>query len=299
MEKSKIIVWAIWIFLVLSMLIYIIYLIRDCIKNKEKIEKDGNNIIIIITAFFTQFFDTLGIGSFAIMTSVFRGFKLIKDKILPGTLNTAATTSVMLQALIFIKTVEVDTKTLVLMTISALTGALLMSGVVSKLSEKTIQIIMSITLFILALIIISAQLKLTPLGGDATGLYGVKLIIGVIGNFIFGILMTVGIGLYAPCLALVYFLGMNPAVAFPIMMCSCAVLMPFASMSFIKNNAYNRKISILFLFLGAIGVFIAAFIVKSMNIYWITWLVVVVLIYTSFNLLMTYLRKKINIYYIV
>ncbi len=299
MEKSKIIVWAIWIFLVLSMLIYIIYLIRDCIKNKEKIEKDGNNIIIIITAFFTQFFDTLGIGSFAIMTSVFRGFKLIKDKILPGTLNTAATTSVMLQALIFIKTVEVDTKTLVLMTISALTGALLMSGVVSKLSEKTIQIIMSITLFILALIIISAQLKLTPLGGDATGLYGVKLIIGVIGNFIFGILMTVGIGLYAPCLALVYFLGMNPAVAFPIMMCSCAVLMPFASMSFIKNNAYNRKISILFLIPGAIGVFIAAFIVKSMNIYWITWLVVVVLIYTSFNLLMTYLRKKINIYYIV
>ncbi len=292
MEKSKIIVWAIWIFLVLSMLIYIIYLIRDCIKNKEKIEKDGNNIIIIITAFFTQFFDTLGIGSFAIMTSVFRGFKLIKDKILPGTLNTAATTSVMLQALIFIKTVEVDTKTLVLMTISALTGALLMSGVVSKLSEKTIQIIMSITLFILALIIISAQLKLTPLGGDATGLYGVKLIIGVIGNFIFGILMTVGIGLYAPCLALVYFLGMNPAVAFPIMMCSCAVLMPFASMSFIKNNAYNRKISILFLIPGAIGVFIAAFIVKSMNIYWITWLVVVVLIYTSFNLLMTYLRKK-------
>ena len=292
MQTSKIIVWSIWIFLAVSMLIYIIYLIRDCIKNKEYIEKEGNNIIIIIIGFFSQFLDTLGIGSFAIMTSSFRAFKLVKDRILPGSLNTAATTSVVLQALIFIKTVEVDTKTLVLMTLSSLSGALLMSGVVSRLSEKTVQFVMSITLFLLALIIISSQLHLTPLGGNANGLYGIRLVIGMIGNFIFGVLMMVGVGLYAPCLALVYFLGMNPQVAFPIMMCSCAVLMPFTSINFIRNNAYNRKVAILFLIPGAIGVLIAAFIVKSMNVYWITWLIVVVLVYTSINLFMTYIRKR-------
>lgn len=48
--------------------------------------------------------------------------------------------------------------------------------------------------------------------------------------------MTVGVGLYAPCMAMVYMLGMTPLAAFPIMMCSCAGLQPVASINFIRES---------------------------------------------------------------
>ena len=294
MDISEIAVWGIWGFLALSLVIFLVFFFIDYAKAKkeDKIEKEGNNIIIAITAFLTQFFDTLGIGSFAPMTSAFRSFKLVRDQVIPGTLNAAACTCVITEAIIFIKTVQVEPLTLVLMLGAALAGAVLMAGIVSKLPEKKIQVIMSITLFILALVMVASQLKLMPIGGEATGLSGSKLIIGVVGNFILGALMTVGVGLYAPCMALVYMLGMSPAVAFPIMMGSCAVLMPFASLRFIKEGAYNRKVTMLFLVPGIIGVLIAAFIVKSMNIYWLTWLVIVVLLYTAVSMFLTFLKNK-------
>ena len=49
--------------------------------------------------------------------------------------------------------------------------------------------------------------------------------------------MEVGVGLYGPCMILVALLGMNPTAAFPIMMGSCAFLMPIGSLKFIKQRA--------------------------------------------------------------
>ena len=92
-----------------------------------------------------------------------------------------------------------------------------------------------------------------PAGGDAIGLTGVKLIFAIIANFILGALMTLGIGLYAPCMALVFALGLSPAIAFPIMMGSCAFLMPAASVKFVKEGAYDRKASMAITVFGVIG----------------------------------------------
>ena len=131
-----------------------------------------------------------------------------------------------------------------------------------------------------------------PGGGEAVGLTGGKLIMGIVGNFILGALMTAGIGLYAPCMALVYFLGMSPAVAFPIMMGSCATLMPVCSVKFIKEGAYPRKASLLLGLFGAIGVFIAAYIVKSLPLNILKWLVIVVIFYTSISMLITSNKDK-------
>jgi uncharacterized membrane protein YfcA len=122
-------------------------------------------------------------------------------------------------------------------------------------------------------------------GGEAIGLTGAKLIIAIIANFILGAFMTVGIGLYAPCMALVYALGMSPLVAFPIMMGSCAFLMPPASAKFIKEGAYNRKASVAMAIPGAIAVLIAALIVKSLPLDTLRWVVMAVIIYTSFVML--------------
>ena len=143
---------------------------------------------------------------------------------------------------------------------------------------------MAIALFVTAFLMLAGQMGWMPGGGDAIGLTGVKLVIAIVGNFILGALMTLGIGLYAPSMALVYFLGMSPAVAFPIMMGSCAFLMPVASVKFVREGAYNRKASLAIAVLGIVGVFIAAYIVKSLPLDILRWLVIGVIFYTSMTM---------------
>ena len=231
--------------------------------------------------FATNFFDTLGIGSFAPLTALLKQFKLTKDRTLPGTLNVSCTIPVVLEAFIFITVIKVDALTLVTMLAAATIGAILGAGFVAKLDVKKIQLGMGIALLIVACIMILQQLKIFPAGGDAIGLSGAKLIVAIVANFVLGALMTLGIGLYAPCMALVFALGLSPAIAFPIMMGSCAFLMPAASVKFVKEGAYDRKASMAITVCGIIGVLIAAYIVKSLPLDILKWLVVVVIIYTS------------------
>ncbi len=240
----------------------------------------------LTTGFVTDFFDTLGIGSFAPTVAMFNGLKMnISDRLIPGTLNVCHTIPVVLEAFIFTTVIEVDPVTLISLIASAVVGSYLGAGIISKMDERKIQIIMGIALAITALLMLLAQLGLMPGGGTATGLTGAKLVIGIIGNFILGALMTAGVGLYSPCMAMVYFLGMSPDVAFPIMMGSCAMLMPIASTKFIKEGAYARKTSLFVTLGGVVGVFIAAFIVKSMPMNILKWLVIVVIAYTSVAML--------------
>ena len=234
--------------------------------------------------FVTNFFDTLGIGSFAPTTALLRLFKQTEDRLIPGTLNVACCVPVVAEAFIFIQGVEVEPITLASMLISAAAGAYLGAGIVSKLPTKKVQVTMALALTATGIIVLCQLLGIFPGGGEAIGLTGAKLVIGVVANFILGALMTAGIGLYAPCMALVYLLGMSPLVAFPIMMGSCAYLMPVASIKFVKEGAYNLKASLAITILGTVGVFIAAYIVKSLPLTVLKWLVTAVMFYTAFTL---------------
>jgi uncharacterized membrane protein YfcA len=93
--------------------------------------------------------------------------------------------------------------------------------------------------------------------------------------------MTLGIGLYAPCMMLVSLLGMNPRAAFPIMMGSCAVLMSVGSLPFIRSQRYSLKAGLGLTFGGVPGVLLAAFVIKSLPLTAMRWLVVAVVIYTA------------------
>ena len=240
----------------------------------------------IVTGFVTDFFDTLGIGSFAPTVALFNTLKLnVSDRLIPGTLNVGHTIPVVCEALIFTTVIEVDPLTLFALIAASVVGSYLGAGVIAKMDERKIQIVMGVALALTALIMLASQLGIFPVGGEATGLTGAKLVIGIIGNFILGALMTAGVGLYSPCMAMVYFLGMSPAVAFPIMMASCAMLMPVASTKFIKEQAYAKKTSILISIGGVVGVFIAAFIVKSLPLNILKWLVILVIAYTSITML--------------
>ena len=273
--------------------IFSTYFFIDIAANKYKLEKQTSFLITSIIGFITNFFDALGIGSFAPLTALLRGFKQIEDKVSPGTLNVSVTIPVMIEAFIFITIIKVEKVTLLFMIVAAIIGSALGAGIVSKLSEKLIQRFVGLALVITAFLILCGQMGwIKELGvGTAIGLTGIKLIIAIIVNVALGAFQAAGIGMYAPSMALVYLLGMSPAVAFPIMMASSAFALPSASIRYIKDQAYNRKAAIMITLSGSIGVLIAALVVKSLNVYLLTWLVIVVIIYSGISLIKSGYKK--------
>ena len=267
--------------------IFSTYLFKDLANNKYRFENQTSFLITSIIGFITNFFDTLGIGSFAPLTALLRGFKQIEDKLIPGTLNVSVTIPVMIEAFVFITIIKVEKITLFLMIVAAIIGSFIGAGILSKLSEKLIQQLVGIALIITAFLLLSGQMGwIKELGvGKAIGLTGIKLIIAILVNIALGAFQAAGIGMYAPSMALVYLLGMSPEVAFPIMMASSAFALPSASIRYIKDQAYNRKAAITITLSGSIGVLIAAFIVKTLDVYLLTWLVIIVIIYTGITLI--------------
>ena len=246
----------------------------------------------LATGFGTNFFDTLGIGSFAPTTSVFRFLKLVPDEHIPGTLNVGHTLPVIAQAFLFIQAVRVDMTTMLLMILAAVLGAWLGAGVVSSWPRRTIQFGMGLCLVAAASLMAASQLQILPAAGTAIGVTGVKLAIAVGGNFVLGALMTLGIGLYAPSLVMISLLGMSVQAAFPIMMGSCAFLQPASSARFIRTRSFDLRASLGLLIGGVPAVLVAFYIVKSLPLTALRWLVVCVVLYTATTLLVAARRSR-------
>ena len=270
---------------------YLSVLLRDFKRAKDtgllEKEEEGFGKAGII-GFIANFADTLGIGAFAPIVAMSKFTKMkINNKEIPAMLNIGCCASVMTEAFIFTTTIKVDPTTLIVMLAAAGLGSYIGAGIISKMDERKVQLVMGIALFITAILMFLGLpwIDLMPGGGNEIGLTGTKLIIGAVGNFILGALMTAGIGLYAPCMALVYFLGMSAKVAYPIMMGSCAVLMPVASIRFIKEGNYPRKATLGIVVCGAIGVVLAATLVKNLPMDIMKAIVVVVILYTSYSML--------------
>lgn len=233
----------------------------------------------------TNFFDTLGIGSFAPTTSIFRLRRLVPDDLIPGTLNVGHAVPVAVQAFIYIVIIEVDPWTLVVLIAAAIAGAWFGAGVVAGLSRRRIQIGMGLALLAAAALMVMTQFGWFPRGGDTLGLTGTGLAIGLAGSAVAGALMTIGVGFYAPCMILVSLLGMNPKTAFPIMMGACAFLMPVAGMRFARRGRYSLRPALGLAVGGIPGVLLAAYIVRSLELATVRWLVVAVVLYTAVSML--------------
>ena len=232
--------------------------------------------------FFANFLDTLGVGSFATTTAAFKLGKLVDDRDIPGTLNVGHSIPTIVEALIYITVIKVELPTLVSMIAAGAFGAFFGARWVSGWSRLTIQRGLAIALLITAAIMMLRQLQFFPPGGDALGLTGVALIAAILANAIIGSLASLGIGNYAPCMAVVSLLGMSPTSAFPIMMGSAALILPAAASGFLASKRFDRRTAIALAIGGVPGVLVAAFIVKSLPLDAVRWLVVVVLTYTSF-----------------
>lgn len=286
-----------------------------------KSDEVPQNIYHSIVAVVLSFFDTLGIGNFAPTTSMFKmngailrslnrvlgaiGFKnvivppatfepgnSVRDEWIPGTLNVGYSLQTIAQAFVYISIVQVDIWTLVPMIGASVVGAWLGAGMVSHWPRRRIQIGMGLALLGAATLMLMTVLKIAPGAGDALALTSGRFWIGLIGNFALGALMTLGIGLYAPCLILVSLLGMDPRAAFPIMMGSCAFLMPIGGMRFIKEGRYSLNTAVIMSVVGIPPVLIAAYVVKQLPLNSLRWLVIVVVVYTAMMMLRSALAAR-------
>ena len=240
----------------------------------------------------TNFFDALGIGSFATTTAVFRMFKMVPDRIIPGTLNVGHTLPTIVQAFIFTAIIPVDVLTLVSMIAAAVLGAWLGAGIVCRWSKRRVQIGMGLALLAAATFMFMRQMSLFPAGSEEIGVRGLKLALALGGNFFLGALMTLGIGLYAPCMILVSLLGMSERTAFPIMMGSCAFLMPVGSLRFIREQAYSFRNAVGLAAGGVVGSYVAGKFFESLDIRTVRWLVIVVVLYTAVTMLISASRES-------
>ncbi len=269
----------------------------------------------VTVGFFANFFDALGIGSFATSTTYFRLRRMVRDELIPGTLNVGHCLPTITQAFIGIAVIAVDPLTLVLMIVTAVLGAWLGAGVVSRMPRRGIQIGMAIALLIAAWFMFAGVVKegapagapafvqqlwnalepiarIMPVGGDALGVTGAKLAIALVGSFLLGTIMPLGIGYYAPCMVLIAMLGMNQRAAFPIMMGACAFLMPVASMEFTHKKRYSLRTAAGLAAGGIFGSALALLVVKSLPLTYVKWLVIVVIVYTGISLLQTAAAEK-------
>ena len=260
-----------------------LYEVIDIVMHKESLKGFWRKFVpMSIVAIVTEFFDMLGIGSYGPQTACFKAFKLVDDINIPGTLNTAALTITIAGTLLFINTIEMEIMTLIWMVIASSLGAAIGSRFVTKLDVTKIRYAMGGALAVVALIFAAGQLNLLPsTGGELLGLHGWKLIVACVIVFIFGALMMIGIGCYAPTMATICLLGMNPVIAYPVMYGTCAFLIPIGGFKFIKEGRYDRRFGLICNTVGLIGTFTAFFLVTNVPIYWLKWLVTAVLIYTS------------------
>jgi uncharacterized membrane protein YfcA len=242
----------------------------------------------------TDFLDTLGIGSFAITTSLYKLGRMIPDEEIPGTMNIGHAIPTFAEAFIFIAAVEVDIPTLAALLAASMVGAWFGAGTVASWPRRKIQRGMGVLLLLAAAIMVARQLGVVPGGGEALGLHGARLAIGIAGNAVLGALMTLGIGLFAPCMIMVALLGMNQATAFPIMMGSCAFLMPAGNVRFLRQARFHPRAALGLTLGGLPAVFIAAYIVKSLPLHWVKWLVVAVVVYTATAMLRSAAKGKEN-----
>ena len=276
------------------MAVVVISIRRSVEKHKDLASDAGlvPNRLETLIGFVATFFDTLGIGSFAPTTAWFRNTNLVPDELIPGTMNVGYALPTILTAYIFIDHVDIEPVTLLSMIVASVLGAWLGAGIVARLPRKRIQIGMGSALIIAGLLMVASQLNLKSEGAQALGLELPMLILACLVMAILGALMTIGVGLYAPCMILVSLMGMNPLAAFPIMMGACAFLMPVASVRFVHSGKQLMKVALGMTLGGLPAVLIAAFLVKSLPLYYLKWLVVVVVLFTAGQMLRSALAPK-------
>ena len=229
----------------------------------------------------TNFGDALGIGAYATTTALYKFRRRPADELIPGTLTVGSVAIGIAETVIFVTLIAVDPKLLLTMVASATAGAWLGAGIVSRMRRRSIQLFMGTALLVAAAFFVMGNLGAFPVGGAALSLGGWRFAAAVAANFLLGALSTIGIGWYAPTMVVLALLGFNLRAAFPIMMGSGGVMLPVAGLRFLRSRRFAWGPALGISLAGVVGVLIAAFIVKSLPLNTLRWLVAAVVTYAA------------------
>jgi uncharacterized membrane protein YfcA len=245
----------------------------------------------LFLGFVTNFFDTLGIGSFATTTAAFRLFHLVPDEVIPGTIIVGDALPVLAQAILFISVVSVDPWQMTALIVVCVIGGWIGAGVVASLSRRAVQLGLGGALLAAAVFMMLGMLGQFPAGGTALALTPSAFALALVVNFVLGALLTLGVGNYAPSLVVFSLLGMDPRAAFPIMMGSGAFVATIAGVRFVGAGRFHWRAALGLTLGGIPGVIVAVWLVKSLPLEALRWLVLVVVAYAAATLLRAGIRS--------
>jgi len=239
----------------------------------------------LLVGFVANFFDTLGIGSFAPTTAYMKFRGMVPDELIPPTLIAGYAIPTAVEAFVFITSVHIDAKLLIVCILASILGALIGASIAARLPVRQIRLLMGVGLLIAAALFALANLGEIPAGGTATSLAAASFAAAAFATFVLGLLVNVGIGIYGPLLIMFSLLGLDPRAAFPVMMGSAAFQMLADGIKLIRIRPLNPSL-LLCMAIGAVpGVLIAAFVVRSLPLQPLRWGVVVVVTYAALCML--------------
>jgi uncharacterized membrane protein YfcA len=125
------------------------------------------------------------------------------------------------------------------------------------------------------------NLNLFPGGGTASSLPIALTVIAIAANFAIGVLLNYGVGNYAPTLVVLSLMGMNPRLCFPIMAGAAALMGTSAGIRHINTGNLDLRVVMGLTIAGIPAVFVAAYLVVSMPLELLRWLVLVVVLYAA------------------
>ncbi|HYJ53831.1 MAG TPA: sulfite exporter TauE/SafE family protein [Allosphingosinicella sp.] len=271
---------AILVPLGLGILVYLYALVRAALAKRATPTMEALALGAVVS-----FFDTLGIGCFAPTTAWLRFRKLVPDRLIPPTLLVGLTPQAMVQSIIYMTLVPVDPVLLVGCIIANVLGGVIGASLVVRARVWIVQAVVAIGLLLAAIAYTMTNLDLIPGGGTATGLPPLLTTIAIVVNFALGILMNFGVGNYAPMLVMFGLMGMNPQSSFPVMATGASLMGVSSSVKHIGVGQIDLRICLGLAIGGIPAVLVAAFIVKSMPVFWLRWMVVAIVLYTAIVLI--------------
>ena len=269
---------AILIPVCLAMLAYVAILLRAVIARRATPTLEAIALGAVV-----NFFDTLGIGSFATTTAWLRFRKLVPDRLIPPTLIAGLTPPAMTEGIIFLILlgVRVDPVLLFGGALATGLGGIMGAPLVARARVWVVQATVAVGLLLAAIAFAMTNLHLFPGGGTASGLPLPQTIIAIVASFAFGVLANFGVGNYAPTLVLLALMGMDPRLCFPIMASGASLMGAGSGARHVQIAQIDFRIVIGLTLGGIPAVLVAALIVKSMPLDILRWLVLVVVLYAA------------------
>lgn len=273
--------------------IYLIALLRDCLGHKEEMRKEkGNPIVLAVYSLVLYFGATFGLPDFAIGSVIISKLKWLEEKKIPGTLICECTLPMLPMAWGYLILVDMDMKTFLFPIAAQLIGSVIGPKIAVRMSAKKVKTFISIGLFVGATMILLSKLGIVPESGNIEVVRGWRLVYITVLGFAGGILNQIGVGSFSVTLAGFYAVGISSIVAYPIMMCACALGDPLGAIQFVKEGMYGRKLSLICSLYGCIGALFALRVVKGMQLGTLMWIVMIIVYYSAISMMKSVIIEK-------